>query len=408
MSHTRQCDEMLTTCKEGLTADILGETRSTFINYNNCLVLKLFRRVGEGVNPDYEIGRFLTERTNFEHLPPVAGCIEYRQARTEPATIGILQGFIANEGDAWEYTQGVLSAFFERMLTRPAGKDNADELSPGPKDLFALAREEAPPLAADLIGPYLDMIQLMGTRAAELHIALASDPEDPRFAPEPFTSLYQRSLYQSLRNRSRPVFERLRSRAAGLQEETREIAQRVLQEEGEVLKRYRSVLTRKIDAARIRCHGDYHLGHVLYTGKDFVIIDFEGDAGRPLSEVRIKHSPLRDIATMLQSLFYASHAALLGEDEGGIVRVEDRKRLEPWAKYWCEWVSAAFLRAYLDKAEKISFLPKTQENLERLLGVYLLEKAIHELGHDLNRRPQWVRIALLGVLHRLNSHFVQG
>jgi len=154
---------------------------------------------------------------------------------------------------------------------------------------------------------------------------------------------------------------------------------------------------------RIRCHGDYHLGQVLYTGKDFVIIDFEGEPARPISERRIKRSPLRDVAGMLRSFHYAAYARLFAQQEAGLIRSEDFSYLESWVEFWHTWVSVLFLKAYLEVAAQGGFLPRTNEELQVLIDIYLLEKAIYELGYELNNRPEWIRIPVRGILRQLKS-----
>jgi maltose alpha-D-glucosyltransferase/alpha-amylase len=154
---------------------------------------------------------------------------------------------------------------------------------------------------------------------------------------------------------------------------------------------------------RIRVHGDYHLGQVLFTGKDFVIIDFEGEPAHPLSARKIKRSPLRDVAGMLRSFHYAANAPLIGKAGGIVFRPEDLARLEPWAHCWTLWISAAFLSAYLESSAQASFLPRSREEISSLLSVFLLEKAIYELGYELNNRPDWVKLPLHGILDLLET-----
>jgi maltose alpha-D-glucosyltransferase/alpha-amylase len=178
-------------------------------------------------------------------------------------------------------------------------------------------------------------------------------------------------------------------------------AQELLGRENDLHQNVRALLDGKIDALRIRIHGDYHLGQVLYTGNDFVMIDFEGEPARPLSERRIKRSALRDVAGMLRSYHYAPYAVLFGNAPGSVVRAEDRAALEGGAKFWYQWVSAAFLRAYLDESRKGSHLPSSGEQVDILLRAYLIEKALYEIVYELNNRPEWVRIPLRGLLDLL-------
>ncbi len=371
------------------------EQSNTSVVYGGHWILKLFRRIDEGVNPDLEIGRFLAEEVAFAHVPPLVGAIEYRRKSGEAMTLGILQEFVPNVGDAWGYTLDSLGHFFERALAHPGAQTPAVPQ----KALLDLHDEDFPVLARELIGSYLESARLIGQRTAELHIALASSTEDPVFAPEPFSTLYQRSIYQSMQSQISQVFQLLRHSLAQLPDNTRAEGQKVLDLEAELRRRLRSILQRRINAMRIRVHGDYHLGQVLYTGRDFVIIDFEGEPARPLSERRIKRSALRDVAGMLRSFHYASYAALFGQVPG--IRPEDFPALEPWARFWYTWVSAAFLKGYLSVVKEEPFLPKDPIEIQVLLDVYLFGKAIYELGYELNTRPDWVKVSLQGLLQLL-------
>ena len=183
---------------------------------------------------------------------------------------------------------------------------------------------------------------------------------------------------------------------AGLPTAIREEARKVLELEGEVRNRFRLLRDRKIAAIHLRCHGDYHLGQVLHTGKDFIIIDFEGESARPLSVRRLKCSPLRDVAGMLRSFHYAAYAALLGQVPGA--RPEDFSTLEPWARFWYRAVSATFLKGYLPAVAPASLLPQTPAELGTLLDAYLVDKGIYQIGHELNNRPDWTQIPLKGLL----------
>jgi maltose alpha-D-glucosyltransferase/alpha-amylase len=371
------------------------EQSNTSVVYGGQFILKVFRRSDEGVNPDLEIGRFLTETAEFANVPSVVGAIEYQRKGGAAMTLGILQQFVPNVGDAWSYTLDSLSHYFERALAHPEAEVPGLPQPP----VLDLLNDEFPVLAKELIASYLESARLLGQRTAELHKALASSTDDPNFAPEPFSMLYQRSVYQSMQSQMSQVFPWLRTRLKQLADGTREEAQRVLDLEPEIRRRYRSLLQRKLNTMRIRVHGDYHLGQVLYTGRDFVIIDFEGEPPRPLSERRIKRSPLRDVAGMLRSFHYASYSALFGMVPG--VRPEDFPALEPWANFWYTWVSVTFLRAYMTVAKDEPFLPKDAIELQVLLDAYLLEKAVYELGYELNSRPDWLKVPLRGLLQLL-------
>jgi maltose alpha-D-glucosyltransferase/alpha-amylase len=263
--------------------------------------------------------------------------------------------------------------------------------------LLELAEQDLPAVVSEIIGPYLESARLLGQRTGEMHVFLASSSDRPEFNPEPFSKLYQRSLYQSMRNLTRQVFQLLRQRLKTLPEGTRAEVQRALDQEAKILDRFRTIIDLKATAMRIRCHGDYHLGQVLYTGKDFVIIDFEGEPARPLSERRIKRSPLRDVAGMLRSFHYAAISAFFSQRDRGLIRPEDHSFLESSAQFWRLWVSVAFMKAYLAVAARMNFIPQTRKELQVLLDLYLLEKAVYELGYELNNRPDWVQIPVQGI-----------
>ncbi len=385
-----------------LTPSVLGaEQSNTSIVYGDKLILKLLRRAEEGVNPDLEIGRFLTEKAQFAHNVPVAGALEYRLKRGGSLTIAILYNFIPNQGDAWRYTLEVLDRYFDAALAQQA----SIPLPPARESLLTLAEQDMPALVRELLGPYLASAQLLGQRTAEMHLALASDKQDPAFAPEPFSTLYQRSIYQSMRSLAVQRLQLLRQRLKHLPETVQTEARAVLDLESAVFRRFQSLLHRKIAAWRMRYHGDYHLGQVLYTGKDFVIIDFEGEPARPLNERRIKRSPLRDVAGMLRSFQYAAYSALFHQAQKGAPgsHSEEVKLLEPWAQLWSQWVSAVFLNAYLGSAGVADLIPHNRSDLQTLLDAFLLEKALYELNYELNNRPDWVRIPLHGIVQLLTS-----
>jgi maltose alpha-D-glucosyltransferase/alpha-amylase len=241
--------------------------------------------------------------------------------------------------------------------------------------------------------------RLLGQRTGEFHLALAGERENPAFIAEPFTGLYRRSIYQSLRSNARTTFDLLRRRLSTLPESLHDEARAVLSLEDSVLKQARAVIERKIPMARIRVHGDYHLGQVLFTGKDFVIVDLEGEPSRSLSERRYKRSPLRDLAGMIRSFEYAAAYAV----RHGPMRHEDVPALLPWARLWHRWASASFLRGYFDAAGEASYLPKGQDAFAAMLDFYLLDKAIYELRYELNNRPDWVGIPLEGIRRRLDA-----
>ncbi|MBI5305057.1 MAG: maltose alpha-D-glucosyltransferase [Chloroflexi bacterium] len=368
---------------------------STSIAFGNQFIFKMYRRLDEGINPDLEISRFLTEKS-FANIPSVVGALEYQYRDATHMSLAVLQEFIPNQGDAWQYTLDALNDYFERALIQPKP---AHVLAEARQSARLMSEEPLSAIASELIGHYLESARLLGKRTAELHVALASDSDNEAFAPEPFTAHYQRSIYQTMRSDAHLVFGLVRQRLKNLPEPEKTRAQRLLALESELQKRFRTVFERKIKAARIRCHGDYNLEQLMYTGKDFVVIDFEGEPSRPISERRIKRSPLRDVAGMLRSFHYASVFALRGER----FRSTDVSALESWAQVWYRSVSAAFLNSYLEHAAQGGFLPKTKSDLALLLDVFLASRALFELSYELNNRPDWVGIPIQGLLQVLES-----
>jgi len=332
----------------------------------------------------------------------VAGYREYQRTGEagEPSTLGVLQGFVLNEGDAWRYTLDELGRYFERALACP---DELADVDVSVSHLLTLAAGDIPELANELMDVYLNEVMLLGQRTAEMHLALAGNTEDPHFAPEGVTALYQRSVYQSMRSQLNQTFQSFRRVQRRLPENLQSASQQLLELEPTLQSRLRVLLERKFTMQRTRIHGDYHLGQVLFTGSDFVIIDFEGEPARSLNERRAKRSPLRDVAGMLRSFHYAAYAVLFDELESGIAAGAGRERLERWACYWYQWSSAAFLKGYLRTAEGAAFMPREQDELRVLLELFLLNKAIYELGYQLNNRPTWVQIPLTGILDVVGS-----
>jgi maltose alpha-D-glucosyltransferase/alpha-amylase len=277
----------------------------------------------------------------------------------------------------------------------------SQETNVGPPAMLptaGLGENDIPEEVTKLIGTFLESARVLGQRTAEMHVALASDPDDPSFAPEPFTPFYQRSLYQSMRNLVVQTFQGLRRGLSRLTGESRTLGERVAAKEAEVLKCLRAVHETKVSAKRIRCHGDLHLGEVLHTGRDFIFVDFEGDACRPVGERRIKRSPLRDVASMIRSFDYISHAGLFRQVELGTLREDRLPQLEPWRAFWHWWVSWSYVMAYAKAVREGDLLPQSTPELRVLLKVHVLEKAVHEVSWELANRPAWARIPLHAIL----------
>jgi maltose alpha-D-glucosyltransferase/alpha-amylase len=371
-----------------------GEQSNSSVFYGDKLALKLFRRLDSGENPEFEISNFLTRR-RFPYSPPLAGALEYRVDREEPMTVAVLNSFLPKCKDAWEFTLDTLGRFYERVQSLPPEKRKPQVPT---QPLEKLAAAGPPPEAVEYIGTYIESARMLGQRTAALHLAFASETLDRRFTPEPFTPHFQRGLFQSLRNLMRQNFQLLAKKLKTLPPEIQPLAEKVIALEPAVLARFSAVYQRRIDALQTRCHGDFHLGQVLSDGKDFSIIDFEGEPALSISERRLKRSPLLDVAGMVRSFHDAAQAAMLKLIESGGVPPAQVEPLAAWAQFWARHVSAVFYRAYLDAAKNAAFLPRKDEDIQLLMDVFLLRKAIYELGFELVNRPGWARIVLQSIL----------
>ena len=381
--------------KDAPPSVLRADQSNTSINYSDRLLLKLFRKVEPGLNPDYEIGSFLTE-LGFDHAPRVAGAVEYQRPRRESITLAVLSEFIHKESDAWQLTMDSLRDYFDRTAT---SGEHIDVQPATVASLLRLTEEEAPPLVGETIGAFAESARLLGVRSAQMHAALASGPEGSDFVQEAFTPFYQRSLYQSMRNVATNSFALLAQRVKA-DESASPQAVAVMKLEDTLLARFRGIVNRPLTSTRVRNHGDFHLGQVLYTGNDFVITDFEGEPARSLNERRLRRSPLRDVAGMLRSFSYAVHSALKERDERGLPE-ETTRRAADWGRFWQVWVSSIYLRSYLEEARQAAFLNATPDEVELLLDVYMLEKAVYEVGYELNNRPDWLNVPLQGILELL-------
>jgi len=372
-----------------------SDQSNTAIIYNDQYFLKFYRKIEPELNPEPEIIRFLTENTTFRNSPRFAGSIELRDETGGTYVFALMQEKVEHQGDAWVMTVDSVGRFYERVLVSP-DRDNIPPLVDRP----VLRFEESPLLIQTLIGRgFYERIARLGQRTAELHLALASKPDgDPAFAPEPFTANYQRSLYSSLRKLVRERFNMLRQALPELLPETRAVANKVLALEDDILDCFSEIYKTRIRAMKTRIHGDYHLGQVLFTGKDFIIIDFEGEPGFSFSERRLKKHPLKDVAGMMRSIHYAAFGKILLNEN---YREQDRGTLEAWAEQWQHYVARYYMGAYLERTGEKGF---TNEH-EVLIRTFLLEKAVYELGYELNGRPDWAIVPLRGILYHMTRYF---
>ncbi len=369
-----------------------AEQSNTSIIFGDKLILKLFRRQQEGPNPDTEIGRYLTEKTSFANIAPFGGSIEYSREGRQTSTLAMLQGLVANEGDGWQWTLEELDRYYESNASQLLPPEHMPDSQPS---LLSLSEADEPLFARERMGIYLEAAALLGARTAEMHLALAQETEDPAFAPEPLSPEDLNRLRENLIEHATSAFDALKENLSHLPDNAVELAGLVLSRRRLAIHRMRQLAAGEMQALRTRIHGDYHLGQVLRVKGDFVILDFEGEPARSLEERRAKQSPLKDVAGMLRSFSYAAFSATMRYSSR---RPEAYEQLEPWARLWEQSASSAFLRRYREAIKIASIVPEQPAQFERLLEVYMLDKALYELVYELNNRPNWVRIPLTGML----------
>ncbi|HNP96692.1 MAG TPA: maltose alpha-D-glucosyltransferase [Cyclobacteriaceae bacterium] len=371
-----------------------ADQSNTAIIYNDQYFFKFYRKLEREINPDMEIVRFLSENTSFENSPKYGGSIEFVDSEGKVIVLGLLQNKVENQGEAWGMAIDSVGRFFERVITK-AKKEKLPKLVNKPSITF----EEAPEIIQEFIGRgFFERVVRLGQRTAEMHLALASDKTNPSFAPEQFTANYQRSLYSSLRKLVRDRFNLLENSLEKLDEPTRALANKVLEMENDVLDCFKEIYEIKIDAIKTRIHGDYHLGQVLFTGNDFVIIDFEGEPGFSFSERRLKKNPFKDVAGMMRSFHYAAFGKILLNEN---YRDKDMTFLEAWAEQWQHYISRFYVGAYM---QRMGMGTELSYQNDVLIRTFLIEKAIYELGYELNGRPDWVIIPLRGIYYHMNRY----
>jgi maltose alpha-D-glucosyltransferase / alpha-amylase len=376
-----------------------AEQSNSNVIFDDKFILKLYRRIGEGVNPELEVGEHLTTRS-FEHTAPLAGAVEVVSKRGGARrTLAVVLTYLPNEGDAWQ-------AFVDHGLRFLEGVEvlSAEEASTLclPDDAGCVPVDAEPPESVTtLIAAPLEHARLLGRRTAEMHAALADDRQESPFAAEPYSAIAQRSLLQSMRNSTRATFQTLKGQASRLSGEAVTLGNELQANEAKVLSIFVDLTNRAIRSPNIRIHGDYHLGQVLWTGKDFVIIDFEGEPLRSVGERRLKRSPMRDVAGMVRSFDYAAWTALKKQvDLKPPANEASRDRAQLGARFWGAWLAREFVRAYVARIREIrpELLPGRDDEVSVLLKAWTLEKALYEVRYELNSRPDWAEIPLRATL----------
>ncbi len=346
------------------------EQTNTTVVLGTQLLLKVYRQIAFGPHPELEVGRFLAGTA--APVPRLLGSIEYN-SKGDVAALCVLHEFIPNEGNAWQMTVSRLRGAFEHVLAE--GNRKGEDSS----------RHGA---------SFLGLAEKLGHRVAELHLALLGDESDPAFSPETFSSFHQKSIYQRARTMLHRTFERLKRADLSAHPSAAALVATLLPRVREIERRLARVTHIRTEALRIRTHGDLHLGQILFTGQDFVIVDFEGEPARPLHERRYKRCPLRDMMGLLRSFDYATASEL----RLGHYREEDLPLLSAWAEGFHSQVKERLLASYLERAGDAPFLPKEPGALEELMTFYELEKVIYEVRYELENRPDWLELPLSGLL----------
>jgi maltose alpha-D-glucosyltransferase/alpha-amylase len=361
------------------------EQSNTGIMFGNKLYLKGYRRLQPGINPEVEVGRFLTETSPFPNIAPVLGWIEYVRPDGKLIALALLQQYVENQGSAWTLTQDYLQRITERLFT-PVDT---------PPDTAAHEVE--------LHGFFVAMAQRLGQRVAEMHAAFAKPTSDPAFTPEGVSAEEVEQWVQRVRHDADATLDLLSQQLGHLREAHRQPAEALLAHGATLLERLQRTAIEHPDFVKTRYHGDLHLGQVLLTGQDFLIVDFEGEPARSLQERRAKHSPLRDVAGMLRSLDYAAALAMQNNHEQP---AEKRNAVEKAVRTWQTESSQAFLAGYRQTGAELPSVPRDPQMWQELLELFLIEKALYELRYEINMRPDWVGVPLRGLLALVQTRAV--
>jgi maltose alpha-D-glucosyltransferase / alpha-amylase len=367
------------------------ERPNSSVSYGTRKHLKLLRRLHAGLNPEIEIGSYLT-RAGFTRVPPLVGWLEYQSAGGNHVPLGLLQGLVHNEGETWERTLDELGRYFERVTA--GGALPPPHIPEG--SLVSLAQTEPPEPVLAAVGVPLTAAAVLGRRTAEMHLALGQETADPAFTAEPIDNAAVRSASEAVQARLEAVLAELETARDRLPEETRPVADAVLR--SGVPARLAPRVSRNGWGRAIRIHGDYHLAQVLWSEQDVIIVDFEGDPSRPIDERRRKASPLVDVATMVRSLGYASAIGLMA-----FTRQHPSPVAASWAALWERWMSATFLRQYLATLGASPLVPAAREDLAALLDLFAGERAAGELHNELQNRPEWACIPLASLVQLQES-----
>lgn len=373
------------------------EQSNTSIVYNNTFILKFFRRIYADKNPDYEMSRFLSDKKEFKNTPPYLGSINIIDSENINITIGLMQQLVPNKGDAWEYFLKEIDEIYKTIATKNI---TIDELPSIP--MFERRKvSELPPNIVDWMGLNLiHKVNLLAQRTAEMHIALGSEFEETAFTPTRFNGDYSVWLKNRLTYQFQNRLNLTENNLHKLEGYALQLAKEFLEKKNEIRKRLVNFDWTKLKGERIRIHGDYHLGQILVQDDDFCILDFEGEPESTIRDRKVKQPPLKDVAGLFRSFHYAIYATIFNNTES---YNKPQKELFEYGELLYTYMVAIFLETYREVTQKANLhIGYTNERIF-LLKYCLLEKAIYELGYELNSRPKWTIIPLKGIANILNS-----
>jgi maltose alpha-D-glucosyltransferase / alpha-amylase len=399
------------------------EQSNSMVILDEKLVLKCYRRLRQGINPEIEVGRYLTDVSPYPHIAPVLGALQFLDDAGRPTALAVLQRYIHNQGSGWNYVIEYLRRYLDQQLTvapdeteaaasATAAAPAADSTTvspasvPAPALTAVRAATVAPPAGAAAMSAsastphasFLTLVAMIGQRTGELHLALAATSGDPAFDPEPVSTDDVAAWIAAVVAEVDQTFDQLSQRQGDLPPPVRAAAERLLAMRESLKGRIAALAPSALTFTKTRFHGDFHLGQLLVVEHDFIVVDFEGEPFRPMDERRRKHSPLRDVAGMLRSFSYAAAIAL---DEATGDRPGDRGRAAAHMNRWERETAAAFLTAYARAVRGASSYPSDPVDVARLTDLFVLEKALYEVRYELGSRPDWVRIPIAGLLERM-------
>ena len=348
---------------------------------DNDYVVKVYRKLEPGINPEIEVGRFLTEVAGFANTPALLGSVELVEGDNKSkSAVAVVQTFVENQGDGWTVTSAYLDRFVDEQRL--------------------LAKSEHPGESEEQV-PYLRYMSQTGRRVAEMHLALASRDDLPEFAPEPIKPDDVKRRIDEVMIRAERVFDTLKQRRDSLREADRQLVDRLLAERATLRDHLSALLPPDIDGLNIRHHGDFHLGQMLIVKDDIFIIDFEGEPRRPHDERRRKAPAARDVAGLIRSIDYSATAAL---ERAAKVAPDEQGKLGAALAEWRERAVAAFLAAYRETMISQHLWPADPLAARQMLDFFVLEKAFYEIEYELAYRPDWLRLPLTGALRILSEH----